>query len=281
MNAAEGLRGTRGYLLVFGLLMAVIYHQIAVEMVMNWEHDPNYSHGFLVPFIASYLLWLRRDAVRQVPVKPAAGGMVILAGGLVTLLLGVSSVEFMTMRSSMIIVTAGMIAFVYGYPLLRVLLVPLGYLFFMIPIPYILYDEVAFPLKLFVAKVAVAGLKLFSLPVLREGNVIIFPNITLEVVDACSGMRSLMSLLALSTAYGFMFLRRPWQRVVLVLAAVPVAVATNVFRVFVTGFLARHVGKGAAEGFFHDFAGLAVFATAMVLIAVIGWLLSMGGRNAR
>jgi exosortase len=199
----------------------------------------------------------------------------------VTLLLGVSSVEFMTMRSSMIIVTAGMIAFVYGYPLLRVLLVPLGYLFFMIPIPYILYDEVAFPLKLFVAKVAVAGLKLFSLPVLREGNVIIFPNITLEVVDACSGMRSLMSLLALSTAYGFMFLRRPWQRVVLVLAAVPVAVATNVFRVFVTGFLARHVGKGAAEGFFHDFAGLAVFATAMVLIAVIGWLLSMGGRNAR
>ncbi|ABB37648.1 eight transmembrane protein EpsH [Oleidesulfovibrio alaskensis G20] len=281
MNAAEGLRGTRGYLLVFGLLMAVIYHQIAVEMVMNWEHDPNYSHGFLVPFIAGYLLWLRRDAVRQVPVKPAAGGMVILTGGLVTLLLGVSSVEFMTMRSSMIIVTAGMIAFVYGYPLLRVLLVPLGYLFFMIPIPYILYDEVAFPLKLFVAKVAVAGLKLFSLPVLREGNVIIFPNITLEVVDACSGMRSLMSLLALSTAYGFMFLRRPWQRVVLVLAAVPVAVATNVFRVFVTGFLARHVGKGAAEGFFHDFAGLAVFATAMVLIAVIGWLLSMGGRNAR
>ncbi|MFV0422316.1 exosortase A [Oleidesulfovibrio sp.] len=280
MDAIREIRDTRWYLLLFLLLIAAVYHGIIYDMVMDWERDPNYSHGFLVPFISGYLLWLRRDLVRTSPVAPANSGIAILLFGIFMLLLGYGATEYMTMRTSMLVITGGMVAFVYGYPLLKAVLVPLGYLFFMVPIPYILYDAVAFPLKLFVAKVAVFGLKLCNLPVLREGNVIIFPNITLEVVDACSGMRSLMSLLALSTAYGFMFLKKPWQRVIIVIAAVPVAIATNVFRVFATGFLARHVGRKAAEGFFHDFAGLAVFVTAMVLIAAIGWLLGKGGRNA-
>lgn len=280
MNSITALRETRWYLLIFILLLAAVYHGIVYGMVLDWDRDPNYSHGFLVPFISCYLLWLRRDMVSESMAAPTNSGIFILLFGVVMLVLGYGASEFMTMRSSMLVIIGGMIAFVYGYQLLKAVLVPLSYLFFMVPIPYILYDAVAFPLKLFVAKVAVMGLKLFSLPVVREGNVIIFPNITLEVVDACSGMRSLMSLLALSTAYGFMFLKKPWQRIAIVIAAVPIAIATNVFRVFATGYLARYVGQKAAEGFFHDFAGLAVFVTAMVLIALTGWLIGRGGRNA-
>ena len=143
----------------------------------------------------------------------------------------------------------------------------------MVPLPYTLYDMLALPLKSLVSWSAATGIKLLGLPVLREGNMILFPNITLEVVDACSGLRSLTSLIALGVAYAFLFLKRPWQRVVLTVATVPIAVFTNALRVFITGLLARHAGAAAAEGFFHDFAGLAVFVMAMVLTALAGFAL--------
>jgi exosortase len=140
----------------------------------------------------------------------------------------------------------------------------------MVPLPYIIYNAAAFPLKLFVTRVSVAFLKLIGISVLREGNIIMFPATTLEVADACSGMRSLMSLIALAVAYAFFIKTSTWKRWIIILSAVPIAIFTNAMRVIVTGILAQHWGKKAAEGFFHEFAGLMVFAVAVALLVGIG-----------
>jgi exosortase len=148
----------------------------------------------------------------------------------------------------------------------------------MVPLPYIVYDAIAFPLKLLVAKVSVATLKAVGVIVWREGNIIMFPNVTLEVADACSGLRSLMSLLAIGVSYAFIFHNSRPQRILLILMAVPIAMISNMFRVIATGFLAQYYGAAAAEGFFHEFAGLAVFALAMGLLLLTGMILRRIGR---
>jgi exosortase len=138
------------------------------------------------------------------------------------------------------------------------------------------YDAIAFPLKLMVAKYSVLALRMLNIPVMREGNIIIFPSITLEVADACSGIRSLMSLLALSTAYAMYLSVSTWKKSVIVLMAIPIAIFANWLRVFVTGVLAQNWGAKAAEGFFHEFAGLAVFALAMMLLFLVGAVMRRG-----
>jgi exosortase len=149
----------------------------------------------------------------------------------------------------------------------------------MVPLPYIVYDAIAFPLKLFVTRVSIYFLKLVGVVVLREGNVIMLPLTTLEVADACSGIRSLVSLLALSVAYAFFLKIAPARRALLVISAIPIAIAANAFRVIGTGLLAQYWGAQAAEGFFHEFAGLAVFAVAIASLVGVGALLSKGKRG--
>jgi exosortase len=187
--------------------------------------------------------------------------------------------EYFTMRTSMIVVTGGTIIYVLGWEPYKRMQLPLLYLLLMVPIPVIIYDSMTMPLKLFVAKVSVKGLVAFGYPVLREGNIIMLPNITLEVADACSGLRSLMSLIALSVAFAFLTQRGVWKKWVLILSALPVAVITNILRVFGTGVLAKHYGSVAAEGFFHEFAGFMVFFVAMVIMALIGWVLKLGEKR--
>jgi len=150
----------------------------------------------------------------------------------------------------------------------------------MVPIPYIVYDAFAFPLKMFVTKVSVGFLQTIGVVVMREGNILMFPSTTLEVADACSGIRSIMSLLALSVAYGFFLRVSPLKRLIIALSAFPIAIVTNALRVIVTGILAQWWGSKAAEGFFHEFAGLAVFGVAIVLLVGLGALLGRGGKAA-
>jgi exosortase len=154
---------------------------------------------------------------------------------------------------------------------------PLGYLIFMVPIPYIIYDMAAFPLKLFVTRVSVAFLKIVGVVVMREGNIIMFPTTTLEVADACSGIRSLISLLAIAVAYAFVMQTSNARRWIIIFSAIPIAVATNALRVIITGILAQWWGAKAAEGFFHEFAGMAVFVLAMVMLVTFGELLRRAG----
>lgn len=270
MTFNEAIRHYRTNLFVGLLLLAGLYYTIVPDMVRQWYDDDNYSHGFLVPFIAGYFLYQRWEELKTAEVSPWSPGLAVVIAGLFQLTVARLGTELFTMRTSLIVILAGLVLYWFGKKVMAIMAMAIGYLVFMVPLPYIVYDSIAFPLKLLVTKYSVLALRLCNIPVLREGNIIIFPSITLEVADACSGMRSLMSLLALSTAYAI-YLKVPlWKKLIVIFAAIPIAILTNGLRVFVTGVLAQHWGAKAAEGFFHEFAGLAVFVLAMGLLILVG-----------
>ena len=250
-----------------------IYAGILQNLYLDWMNDPNYSHGLLVPIISGYFIWQERDKLGKLEVKPATSGILLIVFALLVLFAGVAAQEYFSKRASLVFLLAGIILFLMGWRWLKALALPVGFLFFMIPLPYIVYDALAFPLKLFVAKFSVISLKLMGVVVWREGNIIMFPQTVLEVADACSGLRSLMSLLALGVALAVLSQDKTSRRVVLVLLTVPIAILTNMIRVIGTGFLAQYYGAAAAEGFFHEFAGMGVFVLAMVMLFVCSGVL--------
>ncbi len=260
------------------VLLVILYAPIVPGMVADWYNDPNYSHGFLVPLISAYFFWEQREKLALVEIKPCGFGLVVILGSLSLLVFGYAGTEYFTMRSSLVFLVAGIIIYCYGWEVMKVVALPVGFLLFMVPLPYIVYDALAFPLKLFITKVSVISLKSMGVVVWRDGNIIQFPETVLEVADACSGLRSLMSLLALSVAYAFLMLTGAFRRFSLILLAVPIAIVTNMMRVIGTGFLAQYYGAAAAEGFFHEFAGMAVFVMAMVLLVISGAVLERVGR---
>lgn len=261
------------------LAAGVLYAGLLREMAGDWAIDPNYSHGYLVPFIAAYFLWQRREEILETECQPTSAGLFVLAAGLGLFILGDLAAEYFTMRFSFLVVLAGIVLVLAGWEILRLVLFPLGYLIFMIPLPYTLYDSIAFPLKIFAAKAATAVLQTIWIPIHREGNILILENQTLEVADACSGIRSLVSLLALGVAMAAMFQRTTPRRIALVAAAVPIALFVNVLRIVVTGLLTHYVGPEAALGFFHEFEGMVVFAVALVMLFGTNVVLDRVGRK--
>jgi exosortase len=257
-------------------LFVLLYYNIVPMMVSQWYDDPNYSHGFIVPVIAGYFLYERREELFKAEVSPANAGLLIIIFGLLQLCIGYLAFELYTMRSSLIVILVGMILYFFGIAVFRIMLLPVLYLFFMVPLPYIVYDSIAFPLKQLVAKYSVHALQLMGVAIIREGNIILLPETTLEVADACSGIRSLVSLLALATAFAVFTQKSTIKRVIMIIAAIPIAIFTNGLRVIGTGILAQYWGAKAAEGFFHEFAGLAVFGVALLMLAGLGTLLRMG-----
>lgn len=246
--------------------IGVVYATIVPGMVDDWSNDPNYSHGFLVPLISAYFLYLVWPELKSTQVRPSNAGLGLIVFSLLMLLLGYIGTEYFTMRASLVFLIAGIVLFWFGWRAFSLTALPIAFLIFMVPLPYIVYDGIAFPLKLLVTEASVAVLKLLSIPVVREGNIIMFPQTVLEVADACSGLRSLMSLLTLSVALAFISQKSAIKRTILIISAVPVAILTNMFRVIVTGVLASYYGAAAAEGFFHEFAGMAVFVLAMIIL---------------
>ncbi len=253
-------------LLFLLVALGAAYATIVPEMVSDWYHDENYSHGFLVPLISAYFLSQSWAELKATPLRPSNAGLLVIIGSLLLLLLGFIGTEYFTMRSSLVFLLAGIVLYWFGWGVLRLAALPIAFLIFMVPIPYIVYNALAFPLKLLVTQASVAVLKILSVPVVSEGNIIMFPQTVLEVADACSGLRSLMSLVTLAVAMAFLTQKSVVNRTILILSAVPVAILTNMFRVIVTGFLASHYGAAAAEGFFHEFAGMAVFVLAIVIL---------------
>lgn len=262
---------------VFLAAFALLYAGAIQGMVLDWYHDENYSHGFLIPLVSGYLVWQRLDDLREVELRPIALGLLVALGGIALFLFGMLAGESFTMRFSMLVVLAGAILYGYGPGLMKAVAFPFAYLVYMIPLPYILYDSIAFPLKLMVSRYSVAFLKLIGIPVMREGNVINLVSTTLEVADACSGIRSIVSLLALATALAY-FSQKGWlKRTLLIFSALPIAIFANGVRVIGTGILATRYGAAAAQGFFHEFAGLVIFGVAMALLLLTSYFLGKVG----
>ncbi len=262
------------------LLVAIgaAYASVIPAMVGDWYNDPNYSHGFLVPVISAYFLSQNWAELKVSPVRPSNAGLLVVIGSLLLLVLGYIGTEYFTMRASLVVLLAGIVLYWFGWGILRLASLPIAFLIFMVPLPYIVYDSLAFPLKLLVTKASVAVLKILSVPVVSQGNIIMFPQTVLEVADACSGLRSLMSLVTLAIALAFLSQKTTVKRTILIISAVPVAIVTNMIRVIVTGVLASRYGAAAAEGFFHEFAGMAVFALAMVILFCESAILRRFGR---
>jgi len=259
---------------MISLCLGVLYCSAFKSLVAEWIELPDFSHGFLIPFISLYFAWDRSHRLDQLRASPENAGLPIIAFGLLLFLLGNLASETFTTRISFLFLLAGVTLFLLGWPQLKVLLFPIGFLIFMIPIPSILMQKITFPMQLFASSVAEASLKAMEIPVLREGNIIHLPHTTLEVAEACSGIRSLMSLLALGVIFAYFTKNTLWQRTVLVLACFPIAIVVNALRVSATGILANYYGLSVAEGFFHGFSGYVLFIVAFLLLLALGFLLS-------
>ena len=247
----------------------VLYWQVITKLVSDWSTDDNYSHGFLIVPLAVYLAWERRHRLTCLPIRPGNTGLLVLCGSLLVLSAGVLGAELFLTRVAMLGTLMGMIVFLLGWQHLRALAFPLAILLLMIPIPAIIFNQIAFPLQLVASRVGEQVLSAWGIPVLREGNLIVLAKTTLEVAEACSGIRSLISLLTLGVVYGYFTDPRGGIRVAIALATVPVAIAANGLRVAGTGIAAHYYGLEAAEGFFHTFSGWLVFVASFAMLFVV------------
>jgi exosortase len=263
-----------GVLVGAGFLL--VYFDVIRKLVGAWSVDGNYSHGYLIPPIAAYMAWERRAQLAAAAVRPSVVGLVVVVGSMLVLATGILGSELFLTRISMLGTLAGTILFLFGWQSLRVLTFPLALLLLMIPLPAIVFNQIAFPLQLLASHAGEAVIGAADIPVLREGNVLILANTTLEVAEACSGIRSLISLLTLGVVFGYFIDSRVWVRTLIALAAIPVAVIANGARVAGTGVAAHHFGEEAAQGFFHEFSGWVVFAISFAMILtlqrLIAWL---------
>jgi exosortase len=247
-------------------LSIVLYRHILAAWASDLWIDPNYSHGLLVPFVSAWLVYERRRQLAALAVRPAISAIILVLAGLLLLAVGLLAAELFTARLSFLVLVTGLIAFNLGYGSVRALALPLGFLLFMVPLPALVLNAVSLPLQFLASQLAVSVLQEVGIPALREGNVIMLPHVSLEVVEACSGLRSLVSLAAVAVLLAALVLRRPVTRILLVASSVLIAVLTNGARVAGTGILSHHFGAAAAEGFFHEFSGWVMFVAALCLL---------------
>lgn len=252
-------------ILIFGFL----YHKAIAKLVSDWSTDPNFSHGFLVPLVALYMVWYKKNEISITPQEPSKSGILIIVLGMLIHIAGNVGAELFLMRFSMIITLSGISVYYYGIKIFRKILVPVAYLILMIPIPAIIWNKIAFPLQLFAAKISSQAISLLGIPVFREGNILHLANTSLEVVDACSGLRSLTSLIALTAAFAFLAPLGSFKKWILFFSAIPIAVAVNVIRLTITGAMAAWIGPETAQGFLHDMSGLIIFGAALILVYIV------------
>ena len=305
--------------LAIALALAFVYFTMLLKLSGDWWNDENYSHGLLIPFIIGYILWLERDRFREAGTNPALWcGAIGVGLSLLLLWAGTAGAELFVQRISLVTMLASVVIYFWGFRLLRLILVPLSLLILAIPIPQIIFNRIAFPLQLFASRCAVAAMSLFGIPVLRQGNVIELMPLgasepkRLAVVEACSGIRSLMTLVTLAVVYAYFtkpkdgptnfslsqtsengspeehdklkfvghFLKSFtfWRSLILVFAAVPIAILTNALRVSGTGVLAHYYGTRVADGFFHSFSGWVIYIVAAALLFATGWVLDRFAR---
>ena len=258
------------------VLLGWLYYAILGNLFAQWWQDPDFSHGFFVPLFSAYVLWQTRKRFAGLPVAPSWFGPVVIAGAAATLIVGVLGAELFLSRTSLLLLLAGLILTFLGWAWFRAVLFPWAFLFLMVPIPKIIFNQITLPLQFFASQLASSFLALLGVPVLREGNVIHLPVMDLEVVEACSGIRSLLSLVTLAIIYGYFLERSVWRRIALAVGAVPIAVLANGSRIMGTGLMAQYWSPDKAEGFFHLFAGWVVFLLSLAMLfslhALIRWV---------
>ncbi|MGB7332378.1 MAG: exosortase/archaeosortase family protein [Terriglobales bacterium] len=241
---------------------------------MGPSRDPNFEHGIFVPLFALFILWQDRKRLQAIASAPSWSGLPLVILSLLMLVLGVLGAENFSSRVSLLILLAGLIILFQGWKFFRAVLFPWAFLILMIPIPALILQRITFPLQLLASKLATVLLEVVNVPVLRQGNMIVLAAMPLDVAEACSGIRSLLTLVTLAIIYGYLMETRIWVRVVLACSAVPIAVVANSFRIFGTGLLVQYWDPDKAEGFFHTFSGWLIFVVALIMLYVVHQLIS-------
>ncbi len=278
------------------LAAAFLYATVLSRLVGHWWSDENYSHGLLVPFVIGYIVWFRFSALKGLSKNPSVWiGGVLVVGALFMLLAGTLGAELFVQRISLVAMLAGLIVYFYGLTIARALVIPFFLLLLAIPIPQIIFNKIAFPLQIYASQFAVWGIRVFGVPTVRKGNVIeILPEgsvqvIALEVVEACSGIRSLMTLMALALILVFFTRSRDFVKpgswfaflknrdvirgALLIVSAIPIAVITNAGRVTSTGVLTYYYGIKATDSAAHEVSGWLVYVLALALLLGLNFLL--------
>jgi exosortase len=262
----------------FSLLLLICYAPVLQRLALQWYQDQDMGHGFFVPVIAGYIAWQKRDELFAETTAPAWWGLLVVAYGAVQLMIATLGAELFLARTAFIISLAGIVIVLGGWRGLRILAFPLFLLCFMVPIPSIIYNQLTFPMQLFASRVAEVVLTLLGIPVLREGNVLELASQRLNVVEACSGIRSLLSLSFLSLVYAYFFDKKVWMRWVLLVATLPIAIIANAGRVTLTGLVSEYDPE-LASGIFHYASGWVIFMVALVILVLFHQLLNLVHRR--
>jgi exosortase len=256
-------------LLALALLGSAVlwaYWPSFVAMEQRWSNDPQYSHGFLVPVFALAVLWMRQDQGKQVTFAPSVWGLPWLAAGFLLRLLGAAVYIDWFDAISLLPTLLGVCVLLGGWPALRWAAPAVGFLIFMLPVPFTLEVALAHPLQRFATVSSTYLLQMLGIPALAEGNIIVIEDVKLGVVEACSGLGMLVTFFALSTAVA-LIVQRPWpEKLVIFLSAVPIAVAANVIRITLTGVLYRTAGSAVARVVWHDLAGWLMMPLALGML---------------
>lgn len=248
----------------------LVYLPIIYELITNWYDDPNYSHGFLIPVISAYLIWRKRQELIDIPKSVTGSGLILVIAGVLLYILGNAASEYFTVRFSMIVVLFGLVLYYLGAEVMRCVWFEILFLLFMIPVPYVIYFSATFPMQLLASKVTVFLLDGLGMPVIRQGNIIHLANQSMEVAEACSGMRSLVSLLALGAIYSYLTQKHLAGKILLFLSTIPVAVIGNIFRVFLTSIIVYTFDSSATTEPLHSLMGASVFVMAFILLFILG-----------
>ena len=262
-------------------LVAALYHRVLGNLVIDWSQNPENSHGFLVPIFAAYLVWSRRAAIRETKLTPTWSGVAVVVLGLSVLLLGDLGANLFLSRISFVILLTGLVVCFGGWTLTNQVRFPLLVLLIAIPIPALLLNHVTLPLQTLASQAASQLLALLGVPVLREGNIIQLSTMRLEVAEACSGIRSLVSLLATAIFYGYFAEKSNLRRLLLVLFSVPIAIADNSLRIVGTGLCVEHWDPDKAMGFFHEFSGWVMFLFSLACLFIVQRLMSLSWNAGR
>ena len=263
----------------FLALLTLLFLPVLKVMVTEWMIDENMGHAFFVPLVAGYVVWLERERIMAAPVRRCWPALALVLWGFCQMLFGFLGADFFLARTAFLISVVGVIWTLAGAAVIRALAFPLLLLLFMIRIPLFVYQQITFPLQLLASDVAARGLEILGIPVFRDGNVLTVASRRLEVVEACSGIRSLLSLTFLSVAYGRLFEKRLWMKIALFLSTVPIAIACNAFRVTLTGVLTEYKPE-MAEGAYHSFEGWVIFMVELIVfLGVHRLLVWMAGRS--
>jgi exosortase len=254
------------------ILLVACYAPILNSLVRIWSDDPDMGHGFFVPLIAGYIAWQKRDKLAGLVIKPNWWGLAIMLWAAFQLYIATLGAELFLARTSLVISIIGAVLLLGGTECLRLFAFPLFLLFFMVPIPAIIYNQITFPLQLIASSAAEKTITLLQIPVIREGNVLELAEQKLNVVEACSGIRSLLTLTFLSLVYGYFFERRGWVRLALFFSTIPIAIVANAGRVTLTGVVAQFKPE-LAEGLFHEAQGWVIFMVALVIMVAFHQLL--------